>query len=155
VQLFTGPHPEYHCPTDTPDRIDSVGLLKVAAVAREALVYLADRPEPLNFQGGKAAGQAHVSDKDRRGGRRVSTGCMPDFVFPGPGVKIGDVVENSAAAQAGLQKGDVIIELSGAKIDNLQTYSSRLKAFNPGDEVSLVALRGEQKISVKLKPGER
>jgi hypothetical protein len=40
VQLFTGAHGNYHKPSDTVNRIDPQGLVKVAAVAREAVEYL-------------------------------------------------------------------------------------------------------------------
>ena len=33
VQLFSGPHADYHRPSDTPDKIDPEGLEKVASVA--------------------------------------------------------------------------------------------------------------------------
>jgi hypothetical protein len=37
VQLFTGPHLDYHRPTDTVDKIDPEGLLKVDSVAKEVI----------------------------------------------------------------------------------------------------------------------
>ena len=43
VQLFTGPHADYHRPSDTVDKIDAEGLVKVASVANEAIEYLAGR----------------------------------------------------------------------------------------------------------------
>lgn len=51
VQFFSGANEGYHKPSDTPDKIDAAGLVKVAAFAREGILYLADRLEPLTFQG--------------------------------------------------------------------------------------------------------
>ena len=51
VQLFAGASPDYHQPGDDIDKVDIAGLSKVAAIAREAVVYLAERPEPMHFAG--------------------------------------------------------------------------------------------------------
>ncbi|HBG94959.1 MAG TPA: peptidase M28, partial [Chromatiaceae bacterium] len=40
VQLFSGTHGDYHRPTDTPDKINADGLVKVATVAKAAIDYL-------------------------------------------------------------------------------------------------------------------
>ena len=41
VQLFTGPHVDYHRPSDTAEKVDVPGLAKVAAVAKELVSWLA------------------------------------------------------------------------------------------------------------------
>ena len=50
VQLFTGAHADYHRPSDTADKVDSKGMVKVAVFARVALNYLAGRPDTLTSQ---------------------------------------------------------------------------------------------------------
>jgi Peptidase family M28/Peptidase family M1 domain/PDZ domain len=139
VQIFSGANEDYHKPTDTPDKIDKAGLVKVAAFAREGILYLADRKEPLNFEG------KLVNDKEKTqtnsGQRRASTGSIPDFAYPGEGVKIADVTSGSSAEKCGLQKGDVIVQLDKYKVKNLREYSDALKKFNPGDVVEIVYLR--------------
>jgi hypothetical protein len=145
IQLFSGPHTDYHRPTDTVDKIDAAGLVKVAAVAREAIVYLSERKEPLTFQGKKAAAQPGSAPPT--GGRRVRTGIMPDFAFPGKGVKIGMVSPGSAAEKAGLKKGDVVIKLGDVVVNNLREYSNVLKTFKPGDTTTMVYLREGQEYS--------
>ena len=37
VQLFSGPHADYHRPGDTADKIDADGLVKVAEVSKQVL----------------------------------------------------------------------------------------------------------------------
>ena len=59
VQLFTGPHEDYHRSTDTADKVDAAGMVKVATFLKESVAYLASRPEPLTstIEGGaKPAG---------------------------------------------------------------------------------------------------
>jgi aminopeptidase N len=148
IQLFSGPHTDYHQPTDTVDKIDGAGLVKVAAVAREAIVYLSERKEPLTFEGKAAAPQPDTAPST--GGRRVRTGIMPDFAFPGKGVKIGMVSPGSPAEEAGLKKDDVIIKLGDVEVANLREYSNVLKTFKPGDTVAVVYLRESQEYTTTV-----
>ncbi|MCP5050752.1 MAG: M20/M25/M40 family metallo-hydrolase, partial [bacterium] len=64
VQLFSGGGPNYHRPGDTVDKISAPGLVKVAAVAKEAIVYLSERKEPLTPEGeALKPGSAKVAPK--------------------------------------------------------------------------------------------
>lgn len=149
VQFFTTPHEDYHKPTDTPDKIDAAGLVKVATFGREALLYLADREEPLTFQG-----QVKTDDKKSQttSERKVSTGTMPDFTYSGEGVRIADLSADSPAAKGGLQKGDVITKLGKFQVKKLSDYSDALKTYKPGDVVEIVYLREgvENKTTIEL-----
>jgi aminopeptidase N len=148
IQLFSGPHTDYHQPTDTVDKIDAAGLVKVAAVAREAIVYLSERKEPLTFEGKAAAPQPDTPPST--GGRRVRTGIMPDFAFPGKGVKIAMVSPGSPAEKAGLKKDDVIIKLGDVEVANLREYSNVLKTFKPGDTTTMVYLREGKEYTIRI-----
>ncbi len=149
VQFFSGANADYHKPSDTPDKIDGAGLIKVAAIAQEGLLYLADRIEPLTFQG-QAISEAKKPQTAPAGERRVSTGSVPDFTFSGEGVKIADLSPDSPAAKAGLQKGDVIIKLGQFKVTNLREYSEALKSFQPGNIVDVLYLRDGKEINTKI-----
>jgi S1-C subfamily serine protease len=80
---------------------------------------------------------------------------MPDFAFQGPGVKAGAVAENSPAAKAGLQKGDVIIRLGDQTIGSLREYSNALKTYKPGDTTTIVYKRGEEEFTSEITLQER
>lgn len=149
VQFFSGANADYHKPSDTPEKIDGAGLIKVAAIAQEGLLYLADRIEPLTFQG-QAISEAKKPQAAPAGERRVSTGSVPDFTFSGEGVKIAELSPDSPAAKAGLQKGDVIIKLGQSKVTNLRDYSEALKSFQPGNIVDIVYLRDGKEINTKI-----
>ena len=149
VQFFSGANADYHKPSDTPDKIDGAGLIKVAAIAQEALLYLADRKEPLSFQG-QAVSEVKKLQAAPAGERRVSTGSVPDFTFSGEGVKIADLSPDSPAAKAGLQKGDIIVKLGQFKVTNLREYSDALKSFQPGNIVDVLFLRDGKEINAKL-----
>jgi len=150
VQLFTGPHPDYHRPTDTADKVDAAGLAKVAGVALEAVSYLADREEPLTG-GGQAA---HAGHGEAGSPRRVSFGILPDFAFEGPGVRVQDVLPGSPAQAAGLRAGDLLVAFGGSPVADLRGYSNLLKAHAPGDKVEVSIDRNGENLtlSATLKP---
>jgi len=162
VQFFSGAHRDYHRPTDTVDKIDAPGLVKVAALVREGLLYLAERDEPMNFTGPVKEEKQKVSGHPSpphggkpQSGRKVSTGTMPDFAFAGEGVRIAGLAPNSPAANAGLKNGDVIIQLGEHKVKNLREYSNALKSFKPGDIVDLIYLRSGEEKSTRITLSER
>ncbi len=156
VQLFTGATVNYHRPSDTYDKIDGPGLVKVAIVAKEVISYLAERENAMPFTGLVAThGRASVRAPSSAQSRRVSTGSVPDFAYTGEGVRIGSVIEGSAGAKAGLKAGDVITAIDGEKVSDLKQYSDALKKFKPSDRIKLQILRGDKKIIVPLVLGAR
>lgn len=148
IQIFSGANEGYHKPSDTPDKIDAAGLVKVASFGREGILYLADRLEPLTFQGKQTDEKAKTPTQS--GERKVSTGSVPDFAFAGEGVRIADLSPDSPAAKAGLQKGDIIIGFGEIKVSNLSDYSNALKKFKPGDIVNLTYIRDNKEIKTKI-----
>ena len=145
VQLFTGANADYHQPTDTPDKIDGAGLVKVAAVTRELVAYLAERDRPLTSKLGGAASKTAAAPS---GERRASLGSIPDYEFPGPGVRITGTTPGSPAEKAGLKEGDVITKLGATSVATLRDLSEALKALAPGDTVDVTVLRDGQSITV-------
>lgn len=144
VQLTTGPHEDYHRPSDTPDRIDAGGMVKVATWLREAVVYLGERDTPLTSTLGDGSAPVPASS-----GRRVSLGTVPDFAFPGPGVRVDSVLPDSPAAGAGIQGGDRIVRIDGADIADLRAYSDVLKSHGPGDTIEIELERDGGTVTVR------
>jgi len=178
VQIFAGAHADYHRPSDTADKIDYPGLVKVATFVREGVAYLAERPEPMSVTIGppsQAAGETTQPPASARPpaaasgasagrpsppagattGRRVSLGTVPDFAFEGPGVRVSGLVPGSAAEKAGIQAGDVLTALDGKPIANLQGYSELLKTLTPGQTVRVTVLRQGKELTLSSTLGER
>lgn len=136
IQLHTGAHLDYHRPSDTADGVDPDGLVKVATVAREAIGYLAQRPTPLTATIELPSGPSAATTGPSTGStRRVSFGLVPDYAHSGAGVRAESVVPNSPAARAGLQAGDLVLELEGQAVDGLSGFSDLLKGFETGRRV--------------------
>jgi len=153
IQLSTGPHADYHRPTDTADTIDTEGMAVVAEAVHEAVAYLAERADPLTvtISGAPPSPAAGAESSVRR----ASLGTMPDFSFQGPGVKVQQVMPGSAAASAGIQAGDVVTALDGETIEDLRGYSALLKAHAPGDRVIVTVLRDGSELQLSATLGER
>jgi serine protease Do len=68
------------------------------------------------------------------------------------GVLIADVSANSPAAQAGIERGDVIREMNGQKIDDANQLRLRVSMTAPGTAVQFKLLHdgAEKTVSVKL-----
>ena len=66
-------------------------------------------------------------------------------------VEIMSVVPDSPAAQAGLQPGDVIIAINGDPIAGVENVKKVIDQ-NAGTEVTMVVRRGDEEITVTLRP---
>lgn len=69
------------------------------------------------------------------------------------GVFVSSVNENSAAAEAGIKSGDVIVGINDVKVDNVAELQEIVARNRPGDAVEVVYLRNgiEKKVSATLK----
>ena len=150
VQIFTGPHEDYHRPGDVAAKVDGPGLVKIATFVKEGIVYLGEREEPLTvtIEGVEPAGQD--TPPPPRTGRRVSFGSVPDFAFAGPGVKLSGVTQGSPAAKAGLREGDVLLALDGKDLPDLRAFSNTLKTLEPGQTVRATILRDGKEMIVDV-----
>ena len=153
IQLFTGPTPDYHRPSDTVDTIDADGMVVVTEAAHEAIGYLAERTDELTVTIAAAANEDGAPPP--RTARRASLGTMPDFAFEGPGVRVQQVMPGSAAEKSGIVTGDVIIAVDGETVTDLRSFSVLLKAHAPGDAVEVTVLRGEKELKVEAVLGAR
>jgi putative serine protease PepD len=71
------------------------------------------------------------------------------------GTLIDSVVSGSAAAKAGLQKGDIIQKLDGVDLNNGRTLAGELELHEVGDTVTLSVLRGGSSQEIKVVLGAR
>jgi S1-C subfamily serine protease len=93
-----------------------------------------------------------------RTGSNVYLGSIPDMAAGDtPGLRLTGVRAGSPADSAGLKPGDIVVELGGRTVTDLQTYSDALYSFKPGDEVEIVVTRGSppQRLRLKARLGRR
>ena len=86
---------------------------------------------------------------------RLSTGTIPDYASEAKGLLLGGVSAGGPAEQAGLQKGDLIVEIGGQSIANIYDYTYALDVMKPDVAVKVVYLRGGEKKETMLTPRAR
>ncbi len=69
------------------------------------------------------------------------------------GILIAQVMEDSAAAEAGLKQGDVILQLNGKKVDKVATFRNQIAMTRPGTKVEFLILRDGKKKKIKATIG--
>ncbi len=66
-----------------------------------------------------------------------------------------EVSEDTPAAEAGLQPGDVITAVNGEPVDQERTLSDRIYAYEAGDTITLDVARGDETLSLDVTLAER
>ncbi|SHO61893.1 M20/M25/M40 family metallo-hydrolase [Algoriphagus zhangzhouensis] len=143
LHFFTGQHEDYHKPSDDAFKINYEGLLKVVRYI-DRLVDQLDSESKLAF----------TKTKDDSGDSprfTVSLGVVPDYLFDGKGMRIDGVSEDKPAKLAGLEKGDVVVQLGDSTIYDMMSYMRALSAFQKGDEAQVAYERDGKLIETKIK----
>jgi C-terminal processing protease CtpA/Prc len=151
LNFFTGSHEDYHRPTDTPDKLNTEGMERIARFAEQIVSDLdtvADRPD-----------FARVERSDQGGGSRDTLraylGTIPDYTTEVKGVKLSGVRGASPAEKGGLQGGDVIVEFAGQKVANIYDYTYGLDAVKIGVPVKVVVERAGKRVELTVTPEAR
>jgi hypothetical protein len=145
LHFFTGPHDDYHKPSDDIDKLDADGAARIGELAGEIVLELMAEEGPLSY----------VETERPSEGRktfRVSLGTMPDYGKQVDGLALAGVREGSSAAEAGLHKGDVITRIGAREIHNIDDFMACFGELEPGVEVELVFLRDGDEHTTKMVP---
>jgi S1-C subfamily serine protease len=70
------------------------------------------------------------------------------------GALIESLVSNGPAIQAGLQVGDVIVQVGNQAVNDTASLGDALATYNPGQTVPVTVYRGSQQLTVNVKLGE-
>jgi hypothetical protein len=150
LTFFTSTHTDYHRPGDTADKINYEDLDRIVDFAVAIIKRIGDTPEAPQFT--KVEQQ---TDTAGRAGVRVFTGTIPDYATNVKGLLLGGVIGGGPAEQAGLQKGDVIVEIAGQSITNIYDYTYALELLKIGEPVKIVYMRGSERRETALTPAAR
>lgn len=148
LHFFTNTHPDYHRASDDADKINVPGIARVVSLAEGVVRQIDRRNAKLTFV--RSAAPPAVAGA--RTGSNVYLGSIPDMAAGDtPGLRLTGVRAGSPADSAGLRAGDVVVELGGRAVTDLQTYSDALYSFKPGDEIEIVVLRGSPPQTLRLR----
>jgi Zn-dependent M28 family amino/carboxypeptidase len=151
LAFFTGAHVDYHKPSDTADKINYEDLDRIAAFASAITKRLLDLDQAPQF----TKVEQKTETGGGRAGLRIFTGTIPDYATDVKGLLLGGVIGGGPAEQAGLQKGDVIVEIAGQSIANIYDYTYALELLKIGQPAKVIYMRNGEKRETTLTPAAR
>ncbi len=79
-------------------------------------------------------------------------GIMPNYEENAEGVLVGGVADDGPAAKGGLKSGDLIVELGGKAVRNLNTYMVIMAQQRSGQTLDVGVMRAGKKLTLKVVP---
>ena len=142
--FFTGLHSDYHRPTDDADKINYIGEFRIVRYVNDIITNLSKQNQKLAFT------KTRETQTTTSARFSVTMGIMPDYTFTGTGVRCDGVSEGKAAKKAGMQTGDVIVQLGDNNITSLENYMQALGKFKKGDKTKVKYKRGNDTIEADV-----
>ena len=144
--LTTGGHMEYHTPGDVPSTLNYDGMQQTLEFSQELIAQLASMPQTPDFINVPSSNtQSHAKFK-------VTLGLMPDVMGASstPGLRADIVVAGKPAHKAGIRSGDIIQEIDGKPVKDIEEYMVRLSELQAGTTIPVKVLRGEEIITFQV-----
>lgn len=151
--IFGGPYAQYNTPEDTPETLDFVAMDRIARYSERLLLAARHHPEPMPWT--MVAQQLRHPEANNNANRDTWFGSLPDFTEEIEGYKLAGVFDGSPAQKAGLKKGDVLVKLGGQDVKDLATFTTALRAHNPGELVEVSVLREGNPLNFTVVLGNR
>jgi aminopeptidase YwaD len=137
IHFFSGTHSDYHKPSDDENLINYDGELAIEKIILGIIEKL-DGKGKINYIKTK-------DDSNEDAPRfKVTLGVVPDYAFEGEGMRIDGISDGRPAAKAGLQKGDVVIQLGEHKVTDMMSYMKALGKFSKGETTKVKVKRGKE-----------
>ena len=143
LHFFTGAHEDYHKPSDDVEFINAGGGVRIAHLVAGIALELT-LSEGLTYK----SSEAPAPQGDVRG-YGASLGTIPDYVGAPddrPGMLLAGVRGDGPADQAGMQRGDRIVELAGREVRDIYDYMYVLQEVRPGEQGTVVFERGGERL---------
>ena len=140
--LTTGGHMEYHTPGDVPSTLNYDGMQQTLEFTQELITRLAEMTETPDYI------NVPSSQKMSHAKFKVTLGLMPDVMGASdkPGLRADIVVAGKPAHNAGIRSGDIIQEIDGKPLKDIEEYMERLSELKAGTTIPVKVLRGEETI---------
>jgi hypothetical protein len=151
--LTTGGHMEYHTPDDVPSTLNYDGMQQTLDFSKALITRLANLPTTPDYI------SVPSSNTMKHAKFKVTLGLMPDVMGASriPGLRADIVVAGKPAHEAGIRSGDIIQEIDGKPVKNMDEYMQRLSELEPDTTITVKVLRGEEILTfqVHLKPAKK
>ena len=155
--LFGGAYPQYNRTTDRWPTLDVMGMSRITTFANALLAGVARFPGamPWVMVGTKDVPAQGDDSATANLNRDTWLGTLPDFTIESEGYQLAGVFDDSPAARAGLEKGDVLVLLGGLPVVDLATFTTALRSCDPGDLVEIKLLRAGRSLNYTVVLGSR
>lgn len=144
----TGAHEDYHRSIDTSDKIDFSKLGQLVKYSKTFIRNI-DASNTIEFDTSYDNGGG---SGDRNRGYGAHLGCVPEFGQSDDiiGVVCMRASANSPAEKAGIQPGDILVQIGDIDIKSIYDLAFALKYYRAGDEVELGWKREETLMKNKV-----
>ena len=144
--LTTGGHMEYHTPDDVPSTLNYDGMQKTLDFSKSLITQIANMPTAPDYI------SVPSTNKMKHGKFKVTLGLMPDVMGASriPGLRADIVVAGKSAHNAGIRSGDIIQEIDGKPVTNMDDYMQRLSELEPDTTVPVKVLRNEETLTFQV-----
>ncbi len=145
LHYFTDTHSDYHRPSDDTEYINFNGIALSLHHLVRVIVQL-DELDKSDMEFIAVAGEQRQSMRLEG----PTLGVLPDYGFDGKGMKISGTNDGGAAANAGLQGGDIIIRLGGEELEDIYGYMGALNKLKKGQLTTVTVLRDGEELTLDL-----
>jgi C-terminal processing protease CtpA/Prc len=145
LHYFTDTHADYHRPSDDTEWINEEGqelLLKHLVRVVQKLDEM-DKEEMV-FTEAPGEQQRNMTMSG------PTLGVLPDYGYDGEGFRITGVSEGRAADNAGIEGGDVIINIAGMEIADIYAYMEALNELEAGQQTTVTVMRDGEELTFEL-----
>lgn len=142
LHFFTGQHEDYHKPGDDSEKLNYDGMEKISDYIFDVITDLNDN--------GKLAFRKTKNESESTPRFKVGLGVIPDYLYDGKGMRIDGVSDGKPAQKAGLQKGDIVIQLGDSLVTDMMSYMRALSVFDKGDKTKAVVTRDGKKVQTEI-----
>ncbi|WP_026775784.1 M28 family peptidase [Polaribacter sp. Hel_I_88] len=142
LHFFTGQHEDYHKPGDDSEKLNYEGMDLIADYIFNIISDLDDN--------GKLSFRKTKNESEDAPRFKVGLGVIPDYLFDGKGMRIDGISEDKPAQKAGLQKGDIVIQLGDSLVTNMMSYMRALSVFEEGNSTKVIVKRGSEEVEKEI-----
>lgn len=157
--FFSHIHSDYHMPGDDADKINYEGEVRILKLVREVLNRL-DQESSLTFRDFGGMGMPkdfgdrmnnHYREIRERQKMRGKLGVRAAVEEGAKGLRVESVTGGSAAEAAGLETGDLLLEINGRATTSLAELRRALGGGMKGDDISMAVERRGKRIELAAK----
>ena len=142
LHFFTGQHEDYHKPGDDSEKLNYKGMETISNYIFSIISDLDDN--------GKLTFRKTKNESENTPRFKVGLGVIPDYLFDGKGMRIDGISEDKPAQKAGLQKGDIVVQLGDSLVTNMMSYMRALSVFKKGDKTKVIVKRDDKSVEKEI-----